>query len=179
MKIAVCVKYVPVVSRIQFDYEQKTIMREGVPSEVNPFDLLGVTCAVNAKSTPEDEVSIISMGPPQAREGILECLALGADKGTLLTDRALAGSDTLATAMALASALRLDPADLIICGRNSSDAETGQVGPELAELLDIPHISQVTKLTYEENHNQILVHRATDEGYQVIRCPLPALICVT
>ena len=179
MKIAVCVKYVPVVSRIQFDYEQKTIMREGVPSEVNPFDLLGVTCAVNAKSSPEDEVSIISMGPPQAREGILECLALGADKGTLLTDRALAGSDTLATAMALASALRLDPADLIICGRNSSDAETGQVGPELAELLDIPHISQVTKLTYEENHNQILVHRATDEGYQVIRCPLPALICVT
>ena len=179
MKIAVCVKYVPVVSRIQFDYEQKTIIREGVPSEVNPFDLLGVTCAVNTKTSPDDEVTVLSMGPPQAKEGIIECLALGADRGILLTDRALAGSDTLATAMALACALKQDSPDLIICGRNSSDAETGQVGPELAELLDIPHISQVTNLTYDRNQNQILVHRATDEGYQIIQCPLPALICVT
>ncbi len=91
MKIAVCVKYVPVVSRIQFDYEQKTIIREGVPSEINPFDLLALVCGVELKSDPQDEVLVLTMGPPQAREGLVECLALGADRAQLLTDRALAG----------------------------------------------------------------------------------------
>ncbi len=80
MKIAVCVKYVPVVSRIQFDYENKTIIREGVPSEINPFDLLGLVRAVQLKNAPGDQVVAISMGPPQAREGLVQCLALGADR---------------------------------------------------------------------------------------------------
>ena len=179
MKIAVCAKYVPVVSRIQFDYEQKTIIREGVPSEVNPFDLLALVCAVDLKSDPRDEVLVLTMGPPQAREGLVECLALGADRAQLLTDRALAGSDTLATARALALALEAEQPDLIICGRNSADAETGQVGPELAELLGIPHISQVSELEYWRSRNHIVARRVTDEGYQLIECPLPALICVT
>ena len=179
MKTAVCVKYVPVVSRIQFDYENKTIIREGVPSEVNPFDQLGVIKAVELKSAPEDEVVAITMGPPQARDGLLQCMALGADRSVLLTDRALAGSDTLATARALSLALRQEAPDLIICGRNSADAETGQVGPEVAELLGLPHVSQVRKLDYRAGTNTILVERATDEGYQVIECPLPALVCVT
>ena len=179
MKIAVCAKYVPVVSRIQFDYEQKTIIREGVPSEVNPFDLLALVCAVELKSDPRDEVLVLTMGPPQAREGLVECLALGADRAQLLTDRALAGSDTLATARALALALEAEQPDLIICGRNSADAETGQVGPELAELLGIPHISQVSELEYWKSRNHIVARRVTDEGYQLIDCPLPALICVT
>ena len=179
MKTAVCVKYVPVVSRIQFDYENKTIIREGVPSEVNPFDQLGVIKAVEMKSGAEDEVITITMGPPQARDGLLQCMALGADRSVLLTDRALAGSDTLATARALALALKQESPDLIICGRNSADAETGQVGPEVAELLDIPHISQVRKLEYRADSNTIVAERATDEGYQVIECSLPALVCVT
>ena len=98
MKIAVCVKYVPVVARMGFDYENKTIIREGVPSEVNPFDLLGLTKAVQLKTGPEDEVMVLSMGPPQAKDGLVHCIALGADRAVLLTDRALAGSDTLATA---------------------------------------------------------------------------------
>ena len=105
MKTAVCVKYVPVVSRITFDYENKTIVREGVPSEVNPFDVLGLVRAVELKSGPEDEVVALSMGPPQARDGLVTCMALGADRGILLSDRALAGSDTLATARALGMAL--------------------------------------------------------------------------
>jgi electron transfer flavoprotein alpha subunit len=179
MKIAVCVKYVPVISHIGFDYEKKTIIREGVPSEVNPFDLLGLIRAVELKSLPEDQVVALSMGPPQAREGLVQCLALGADRAMLLTDRALAGSDTLATARALALALEKESPDLIICGRNSADAETGQVGPEIAELLGIPHISQVRKLEYQAHTNSVIAERVTDEGYQVIECPLPAVVCVT
>ncbi|MDE2781063.1 MAG: FAD-binding protein [Chloroflexota bacterium] len=179
MKTAVCVKYVPVVSRITFDYEKKTIVRDGVPSEVNPFDVLGLVRAVELKSGPGDEVVAVSMGPPQARDGLVTCMALGADRGILLTDRALAGSDTLATARALGLALQREQPDLIVCGRNSSDAETGQVGPELAELLGLPHISQVRKLDYRPDTNTVVAERITDEGYQVIECPLPAVVCVT
>jgi len=179
MKIVVCVKYVPVVARIQFDYENKTIIREGVPSEVNPFDMLGLVRAVELKSAPGDQVVALCMGPPQAREGLLECLALGADRAILLTDRALAGSDTLATARALSLALKNEAPDLIICGRNSADSETGQVGPETAELMDIPHVGQVSKLDLNAVSNTIVTERLTDEGYQVIECPLPALVCVT
>jgi len=179
MKIVVCVKYVPVVARIQFDYENKTIIREGVPSEVNPFDMLGLVRAVELKSAPDDQVVVLCMGPPQARDGLLECLALGADRAILLTDRALAGSDTLATARALSLALKNEAPDLIICGRNSADSETGQVGPKTAELMDIPHVGQVSKLDLNADSNTIVTERLTDEGYQVIECPLPALVCVT
>ena len=179
MKTAVCVKYVPVVSRITFDYEKKTIVRDGVPSEVNPFDVLGLVRAVELKSGPGDEVVAVSMGPPQARDGLVTCMALGADRSILLTDRALAGSDTLATARALGMALQREQPDLIVCGRNSADAETGQVGPELAELLGLPHISQVRKLDYRPDTNTVVAERITDEGYQVIECPLPAVVCVT
>ena len=184
LKIAVCVKYVPVVSRITFDYEKKIIVREGVPSEINLFDLLGLVRAVELKQGPGDQVVAISMGPPTAREGLLQCLALGADRAVLLTDRALAGSDTLATARALALALGQEQPDLIICGRNSTDAETGQVGPEVAELMGIPHVSQVSKLDYAPDTGFpdtgfIEARRVTDLGYQTIQCPLPALVCVT
>ena len=179
MKIVVCVKYVPVIARIQFDYENKTIIREGVPSEVNPFDMLGLVRAVELKSGPDDQVVALCMGPPQARDGLLECLALGADRAVLLTDRALAGSDTLATARALSLALKNEAPDLIICGRNSADSETGQVGPETAELMNLPHVGQVSKLDLQAESNSIVTERLTDEGYQVIQCPLPALVCVT
>ncbi len=179
MKIAVCVKFVPVVSRIEFDYENKVIQREGVPSEINPFDLLGINMAVDLKAGPEDSVVALSMGPPNAAEGLTQCYALGVDRGILLSDRALAGSDTLATAQALALALQRESADLIVCGRNSSDAETGQVGPEVAELMGLPHISNVRKLEIDRSANRIVAERATDEGYQVIECPLPAVVCVT
>ena len=182
MKIAVCVKYVPVISQIKFDYQQKTIIREGVPSEINPFDLLGLVLAVQLKSGPEDQVVAISMGPPQAREGLVQCLALGADRAVLISDRALAGSDTLATSRALALALGREQPDLVICGRNSTDAETGQVGPEVAELMDLPHVAQVRKLELEAGApaaGGVLVERVTDQGHQLIRCPLPAVVCVT
>ena len=179
MKIAVCVKYVPVVSQIKFDYAKKTIIREGVPSEINPFDLLGLVRAIELKSGPGDQVVAISMGPPNAKEGLTQCLALGADRAVLISDRALAGSDTLATSRALALALAREEPDLIICGRNSADAETGQVGPEIAELMSIPHVGQVRRLDLQADKTAFLAERITDEGYQVIRCPLPAVACVT
>ena len=180
MKIAVCVKYVPVVSRIRFDYENKVIQREGTPSEINPFDLLGVNLAVDLKAGGDDDTVVaLSMGPPNATEGLTQCYALGVDRAILLSDRALAGSDTLATARALARVLQRESPDLIICGRNSSDAETGQVGPEVAELMDLPHISNVRKLAVDRAANRITAERVTDSGYQVLQCPLPALVCVT
>ncbi len=179
MKIAVCVKFVPVVSRIEFDYENKVIRREGVPSEINPFDLLGINMAVDLKDGDADSVIALSMGPPNAAEGLTQCYALGADRAVLLSDRMLAGSDTLATAQALALALQREAPDLIVCGRNSSDAETGQVGPEVAELMGLPHISNVRKLEVDRAGNRINVERVTDEGYQALECSLPAVVCVT
>ena len=172
-------KYVPIIARIQFDYEARTIVREGVPSEVNPFDLLGVVKAAQLKAAPGDEVVVLTMGPPAAAEGLTQCLALGADRAVLLSDRALAGSDTLATARALALALAREQPDLIICGRNSTDGETGQVGPEVAELLGLPHISAVRRLEVLAGRQSIEAERLTDEGFQTLQCDLPALVCVT
>lgn len=179
MKTAVCMKYVPVIARMRFDYEARTIIREGVPSEVNPFDVLGLVRAVELKTAPGDEVVALTMGPPGAAEGLTECLALGADRGLLITDRALAGSDTLATSRALALALSREQPDLIICGRNSTDGETGQVGPEVAELMGLPHVSHVRRLDLSEDRRTAIVVRITDDGFQTLECDLPAVICVT
>jgi electron transfer flavoprotein alpha subunit len=179
MKTAVCMKYVPVIARMQFDYEARTIIRDGVPSEVNPFDQLGLVRAVELKRDASDEVVVLTMGPPSAAEGLTTCLALGADRGVLVTDRALAGSDTLATSRALALALGREAPDLIICGRNSTDGETGQVGPEVAELMGLPHVSSVRRLELSGDRRTAVVERITDEGFQTIECDLPAVICVT
>ena len=178
MKIAVCIKQVPVVSRIKFDYETRTIVREGVPLEVNSFDLLAVDRAVELGKETGGEVVVFTMGPPHAREALVQCLAMGAHRGMLLTDRAMAGSDTLATARTLGMALAKEKFDLIFCGRNSTDAETGQVGPEIAELLYIPHVSNVRKLERSKEAEGLLVERVTDEGYELIHCPFPALVTV-
>ena len=140
---------------------------------------MGINLAVDLKSGSDDSVLALSMGPPNAAEGLTQCYALGVDRAVLLSDRALAGSDTLATAQALALALQREAPDLIICGRNSSDAETGQVGPEVAELLGMPHISNVRSLEIDRSGQQITCERVTDQGYQVLRCPLPVVVCVT
>ena len=179
MKTAVCMKYVPMIARMQFDYENRTIVRDGVPSEVNPFDVLGLVRAVELKTEAVDEVVVLTMGPPSAQEGLTSCLALGADRGVLITDRALAGSDTLATSRALALALAREQPDLVICGRNSTDGETGQVGPEVAELMGLPHLSHVRRLELSEDRSKAVVERITDEGFQTLECDLPAVICVT
>ena len=179
MKIAVCIKQVPVVSMLKFDNETRRVIREGVPSEVNPFDVLAMSLAANLKQARAAEVIVYTMGPPQARDALIQCLAMGADRAVHLSDRAFAGADTLATARALSLALAQDSPDLIICGRNSVDAETGQVGPEIAELLDLPQITNVRKLTLDPQAAALTAERATDEGYDLVQCNLPALITVT
>ncbi|HJQ70465.1 MAG TPA: FAD-binding protein [Blastocatellia bacterium] len=176
MKIIVCIKQVPEVADIRFDSETKTIVREGVPSVVNPFDRRALAEAIRLREKFGGEVVVVTMGPSQARDALVECLGAGADRALHLHDRAFAGSDTLATARALALALAREKYDLILCGKYSVDAETGQVGPELAEILDIPHVTGATKLDISDDHRSAIVERETDEGFETIEVDLPALL---
>jgi electron transfer flavoprotein alpha subunit len=177
MKTIVLVKQVPVVSAMKLDPETKTLKREGVPSEVSAFDVRALLKAIELRNTHGGEVVALTMGPPQARAALEHCLALGADRGLHLVDRAFAGADTLATARALACALKKEACDLILCGRYSTDAETGQVGPEVAELLDIPQVTAARTLAL--NGQTITVERETDSGFETVECALPALVSAT
>ena len=179
MKIAVCIKQVPTLSRIEFDYEKKTILRDGVPLEMNVFDLIALGRAIELKEEFGGEVTAITMGPPQAKEALAHALAVGADHAVIISDPVMAGSDTLATSRTLALALKDRGFDLIMCGRNSTDAETGQVGPELAEILGIPHVSRARRLEYQAESNTVVVERETDEGHEVLEMSLPALVTAT
>ena len=179
MKSIVLVKQVPVVSAMKLDPETKTLQREGVPSEVSSFDVRGLLKALELRDEHGGEVVALTMGPPQAEEALRYCLALGADRAVHLTDRAFAGADTLATARTLALACEREGYDLILCGRHSTDAETGQVGPEIAELLDIPQVTGVVALTLNANGKTLRVERETDSGFDTLECPLPALVSAT
>jgi len=161
---------------MSFDHARKVLIREGVRNILNPFDRRAIAQAVKIRAESGGLVTAITMGPPQAREALYECLAAGADKAIHLLDQAFAGADTLATAQALAAAIRRLPFDLIICGKYSVDAETGQVGPELAELLDIPHITGVCALNFAGDPGHFIAERETDEGFETIQSQLPALI---
>jgi electron transfer flavoprotein alpha subunit len=176
MRIAVCIKQVPVVSALQFDPQTRTLKREGVPSEVSSFDVRALLKAVEIKNLQGGEVVVFTMGPPQARQALFECLALGADRAVHLCDRAFAGSDTLATARALALALARDPFDIILCGRNSVDAETGQVGPEVAEFLNLPQMTGVRTLSIDPQIRRVTAERETDDGFETVEAPLPLLV---
>jgi electron transfer flavoprotein alpha subunit len=176
MKLIVCIKQVPEVADITFNPETKTIIREGVPNAVNPFDRRALAEAIRLRDLTGGEVVVITMGPPQAREALVDCLGAGADRGIHLVDPAFAGSDTLATARALALALKRESYDIIFCGRYSVDAETGQVGPELAELLDLPQITGATRVELSEDRKSITVERETDVGFETIACSLPVVL---
>lgn len=177
MKTVVLIKQVPVVSAMKLDPETKTLKREGVPSEVSSFDIRALLKAIELRNSHGGEVVALTMGPPHAKAALEHCLALGADRAVHLVDRAFAGSDTLATACALALALKRENYDLILCGRHSTDAETGQVGPEVAELLDIPQITAVSKLTIDGT--KLIAERETDSGFEMVECGLPALLSAT
>jgi electron transfer flavoprotein alpha subunit len=176
MKVVVLVKQVPLVTDLKFDPETKTLIREGVPNVINPYDRYAIVESVKLKKAHGGEAVAVTMGPPQAREAMVEALALGCDRAVHIVDRAFAGSDTLATARALSLFLKKEGYDLIFCGKYSVDAETGQVGPEVAELLDIPQITGVTKLEVSEGGRHLRATRGTDEGQEVIECDLPALL---
>ena len=176
MKIAVCIKQIPVIARVKFDHETRTIVREGVPLEVNSYDLLAVSAALKLVEEHGGDVTVLTMGPPQAKDALVQCLAMGADHAIHLTDRAFAGADTLATARALSMALAREPYDLVMCGKHSLDAETGQVGPEVAELLGIPQVTSVRGLTLDPDRNVLVAQRETEEGLETVEAPFPLLV---
>src|SRR5919108_2173433 len=176
MKVVVLVKQVPLVTDLKFDPATKTLIREGVPNVINPYDRYAIVESVKLKKAHGGEAIAVTMGPPQAREAMVEALALGCDRAVHIVDRAFAGSDTLATARALSLFLKKEGFDLIFCGKHSVDAETGQVGPEVAELLDIPQITGIIKLEVAKDGRHIKATRGTDEGREIIECDLPVLL---
>lgn len=176
MRLIVCIKQVPEVAEIKFNPETNTIVREGVANVVNPFDRRALAEAIRLRDQCGGVVVVFTMGPPQARDALVECLGAGADRAIHLVDKAFAGSDTLATARALALALRREHYDIIFCGKYSVDAETGQVGPELAEMLDLPQVTGATRLELSDDHKQLTIERETDDGFETIECDLPVLL---
>ncbi|NOY86786.1 MAG: electron transfer flavoprotein subunit beta/FixA family protein [Deltaproteobacteria bacterium] len=178
MEIIVCIKQVPDTTKVRINPETNTLVREGVESIINPFDLYAIEEAVRLKEAHGGTVKIMTMGPPQADSALREAVSLGADEAYLVSDRAFAGSDTWVTAYTLAAAVRkTGQPDLIICGKQAIDGDTAQVGPSLADQLDIPFVAFVRKIRSLEN-DEIVVERMFEEGYEVVRMRLPALITV-
>ncbi len=178
MEIVVCVKQVPDISEVKIDPQTHTLIREGVPSILNPFDEFAVEEAVRIKEVFGGRVIVVSMGPPQVEDTLKKCLTMGADVGYLLSDIALAGSDTWSTSIALAALIKKFKYDFIICGSETTDSSTGQVGPELAEKLNIPQITFVNKVEISNKGKSGVFTRETDTGYQILEGRLPALVTV-
>jgi electron transfer flavoprotein alpha subunit len=176
MRIVVCVKWVPVLSAMRFDPSTRRLVREKVPGEPSAFDVRALLGATALRAAHGGEVVVLTMGPPAARDALVECLALGADRAVHLVDPVLAGSDTLATARALAAVLTREAPDLVLLGRASTDAETGQVGPEVAELLGLPHATAVRRLTVDPATRAFVAERETDDGFETVEGPLPAVV---
>jgi len=179
MNIIVCVKQVPDTLEVGINKETNTLVREGTDSVINPFDLCAVEEGLRLKEQVGGRVTVLSMGPPQVVDTLRQALSLGADEAVLLSDIGFAGADTLATSYTLARAVkRIGHVDLIICGKQAIDGDTAHVGPSLAEKLDIPHVSCVTKI-HEVTDDSMIAGRVTDEGIEKVRLQLPGLITVS
>lgn len=177
MNIVVCIKQVPDTAEVRINPETNTLIREGVPSIINPYDLHALEAALQIRERSGGKVTVITMGPPQAEGALREAIAMGADEVRLISDRAFAGADTWATSYALYKAIDTIGYDIILCGKQAIDGDTAQVGPEVAEFLTIPHISYVRKID-EVSDGRIKVQRLMDEGYDVVESPLPVLLTV-
>lgn len=174
MNIVVCVKQVPDTTVVKIDQKTGTLIREGVPSIINPEDKHALESAIALKENHGGKVTVISMGPPQAKAALREALCMGADEAILITDRAFAGSDTLATSKALAGVLRKLEYDVVFAGRQAIDGDTAQVGPEIAEHLDIPQVTYVQGVDIEEDG--LLINRALEDGHEMIKVKGPVLL---
>ena len=178
MKIVVCVKQVPSVSEVKLDPVTNTIIRDGSKSVINPYDCFALEAAVQIKESHGGEAIALSMGIPAVQNLLTDAVSRGADRAVLLSDRAFAGADTLATSYTLAMGIeKLGGADLILCGKMAIDGDTAQIGPELAEWLGIPHLTDV--VSFEKiAGDHLIVKRIVDDGYQILKVCLPAVICV-
>jgi len=175
----VCVKQVPDVAEIRIDEVKHTLIRAGVPSILNPFDEFAVEEALKIREKSGGDVTVISMGPMQAKDALFKCLAMGADRAILLSDPKFAGADTWATSKTLAMTIQKIGFDLIICGMKAVDGETCQVGPEIAELLGIPHVSYVKRLEISQDGKSLVAERMTEQGHQLVRSSIPCLLTAT
>ncbi len=179
----VLIKQVPDTTEVRIDPKTNTMIRAGVPSILNPYDANAVEEAVRWRERLGGKVTVITMGPPQAKEALRKCLSFGADRAILLTDRAFAGADTLATSYALATTIQkimeTEPVDLVFCGRQAIDGDTGQVGPGVARRLGFEQLTYVIKVDeIDPEKGEIQVRRVVEDGIEVVRTKLPALLTV-
>ena len=178
MKIIVCIKQVPETFEVKIDPETKRIVREGVKSIINPYDMYAIEEGIRLKERFGGEVVAITMGPPQAESALKEAIAMGVDTAILLSDKKFAGSDTLATSYTLSLAIKnIGNFDIIICGRETLDGSTGQVGPEIAVHLKIPYVTYVSKI---ENISDGILEckRLMEDHYETLKIKMPVLITV-
>jgi electron transfer flavoprotein beta subunit len=176
MDILVCLKQVPDTTDIKIDPVTNTLKREGVPSIMNPDDKTALEVALTLKDRHEAVVKVVSMGPPQAENILREALAMGADEAYLLTDRMFAGSDTLATSMILAAAIKKIGCDIVLTGRQAIDGDTAQVGPQIAQFLELPQITYC--MSVDLNGDEFVLRRQFEDRYQILRCKPPFLATV-
>ncbi len=177
MKIIVMIKQVPDTTEVKLDQRTGTLIREGVPSIINPEDKNALEEALRLKESKGAEVIVVSMGPPQAEDALREALAMGADKAILLTDKAFAGADTWATATTVGIALKtIGDFDLVLAGRQAIDGDTAQVGPQVAEYLQIPQITYVREFVLDDG--KVRARRAVEDGFEEIEAELPALLTI-
>ncbi len=175
MKIVVCIKQVPDTVEVKIDPKTGTLIRDGVPSIINPDDKTGIEAALQLRDRVGGTVTVVSMGPPQADVALREALAMGCDDAILLSAREFGGSDTYATSGIIAAALKKLGFDIIITGRQAIDGDTAQVGPQIAEKLGIPQVSYVEEVR-EAAEDHLVVKRQFEDGYHIIKIKTPCLL---
>jgi len=182
MHIVVCIKQTPATANVQIDPKTGTLKREGMAAAINPFDEYAIEEAVSIKEkVPGSTVSVVTMGPPQAEDALRDAIARGCDNAYLVTDRAFAGADTWATSYTLQMAIKkigtIKPVDLIICGKQTNDGDTGHVGPGVAAWLGIPNVAYVGKVE-DVKEGSITLRRMMEDGYDILELPTPCLMSV-
>ncbi len=177
LKILVCVKQVPDVDQMRMDPETGNLIRAGVPAILNPLDANALSAAVSVKEEYGGEITLITMGPPNAEAVLRECLAVGADRAVLVTDRAFGNADTLATSYSIVSAAKqVDNFDLIFCGKETLDGATGQMGPQLAERFDAAQVTSASLIReIDEANGTLVVERELESGIETLRVKMPCL----
>ncbi len=177
-KIIVCAKQVPDTNVIKINPKTGTLIREGVPSILNPDDANALEEALKIKDKyPDTYITVVTMGPPQANDLLFECIAMGADEGVLISDRAVGGSDTWATSNTIEAAIKkIGHFDLILAGRQAIDGDTAQVGPQIAEKLNLPQVTYVEEFHIDDNMKDITVKRQLEDGYEIIKIQTPCML---
>jgi electron transfer flavoprotein beta subunit len=178
MRYVVCIKQVPETTDVKINPATNTLMRDGVASIINPFDMYAIEEALRMKQRLGGTVTVLTMGPPQAEAALREAVSMGADEAILVSDRAFAGSDTWATSYTLSMAIKkIGDFSVIVCGKQASDGDTAQVGPGIAAHLDLPQITYVRKIEHQDGA-RIVAERLMENGIEVVESPLPCILTV-